>query len=115
MKRPDLKKGNTYDGWQVLDPTPQELSQGEHNFFLSKTLTNYKEFHRVWNSWLSLLFHLPQEHSVVVQPQSLQSSRERLTSSMMCPLSLLRSTLTLLTGRSVPVLRDVMRTLELAA
>ncbi|XP_073331440.1 protein-glutamine gamma-glutamyltransferase E-like [Pagrus major] len=28
MKRPDLKKGNSYDGWQVLDPTPQELSQG---------------------------------------------------------------------------------------
>ncbi|KAM9335195.1 protein-glutamine gamma-glutamyltransferase 2-like [Symphorus nematophorus] len=28
MKRPDLKKGNTYDGWQVLDPTPQEQSEG---------------------------------------------------------------------------------------
>lgn len=30
MKRPDLKKGNSYDGWQVLDPTPQEKSEGEH-------------------------------------------------------------------------------------
>uniref|UniRef100_A0A3B5AL81 Protein-glutamine gamma-glutamyltransferase 2 n=1 Tax=Stegastes partitus TaxID=144197 RepID=A0A3B5AL81_9TELE len=28
MKRPDLKKDNSYDGWQVLDPTPQEMSQG---------------------------------------------------------------------------------------
>nr|XP_046236054.1 protein-glutamine gamma-glutamyltransferase E-like isoform X2 [Scatophagus argus] len=28
MKRPDLQKGNSYDGWQVLDPTPQELSEG---------------------------------------------------------------------------------------
>ncbi|XP_074555310.1 protein-glutamine gamma-glutamyltransferase 2-like [Halichoeres trimaculatus] len=28
MKRPDLKKGDKYDGWQVLDPTPQELSEG---------------------------------------------------------------------------------------
>ncbi|XP_078112302.1 protein-glutamine gamma-glutamyltransferase 2 [Sander vitreus] len=27
MKRDDLPKG--YDGWQVLDPTPQELSDGE--------------------------------------------------------------------------------------
>lgn len=30
MKRPDLNKGSTYDGWQVLDPTPQEESEGEH-------------------------------------------------------------------------------------
>ncbi|XP_069374975.1 protein-glutamine gamma-glutamyltransferase 2-like [Paralichthys olivaceus] len=30
MKRPDLKKGDIYDGWQVLDPTPQELSDGRH-------------------------------------------------------------------------------------
>uniref|UniRef100_A0A3Q3WSN6 protein-glutamine gamma-glutamyltransferase n=1 Tax=Mola mola TaxID=94237 RepID=A0A3Q3WSN6_MOLML len=28
MKRPDLQKGNAYDGWQVLDPTPQEKSEG---------------------------------------------------------------------------------------
>uniref|UniRef100_A0A3Q3GTS1 Protein-glutamine gamma-glutamyltransferase 2 n=1 Tax=Labrus bergylta TaxID=56723 RepID=A0A3Q3GTS1_9LABR len=28
MKRPDLKKGDKYDGWQVLDPTPQEESEG---------------------------------------------------------------------------------------
>ncbi|XP_076581081.1 protein-glutamine gamma-glutamyltransferase 2-like [Chaetodon auriga] len=28
MKRPDLKKGDSYDGWQVLDPTPQEKSEG---------------------------------------------------------------------------------------
>uniref|UniRef100_UPI0037E9C387 protein-glutamine gamma-glutamyltransferase 2-like n=1 Tax=Semicossyphus pulcher TaxID=241346 RepID=UPI0037E9C387 len=28
MKRPDLKKGDKYDGWQVLDPTPQEMSEG---------------------------------------------------------------------------------------
>lgn len=26
MRRDDLPKGN--DGWQVLDPTPQELSDG---------------------------------------------------------------------------------------
>ncbi|XP_062265184.1 protein-glutamine gamma-glutamyltransferase 2-like [Platichthys flesus] len=28
MKRPDLKEGDKYDGWQVLDPTPQEKSNG---------------------------------------------------------------------------------------
>uniref|UniRef100_A0A667XEG6 Protein-glutamine gamma-glutamyltransferase 2 n=1 Tax=Myripristis murdjan TaxID=586833 RepID=A0A667XEG6_9TELE len=28
MKRPDLLKYGNYDGWQVLDPTPQERSQG---------------------------------------------------------------------------------------
>uniref|UniRef100_A0A3P8Q0W7 Protein-glutamine gamma-glutamyltransferase 2 n=1 Tax=Astatotilapia calliptera TaxID=8154 RepID=A0A3P8Q0W7_ASTCA len=28
MKRPDLMKGGIYDGWQVLDPTPQEESEG---------------------------------------------------------------------------------------
>ncbi|XP_062381632.1 protein-glutamine gamma-glutamyltransferase 2-like [Sardina pilchardus] len=28
MKRPDLAAGSTYDGWQVLDPTPQEKSTG---------------------------------------------------------------------------------------
>lgn len=28
MRRPDLEKGTTYDGWQVLDPTPQEQSNG---------------------------------------------------------------------------------------
>lgn len=41
MKRPDLNKGNSYDGWQVLDPTPQEKSEGEHNFVFDKcTLTD---------------------------------------------------------------------------
>ena len=28
MKRPDLSGDSTYDGWQVLDPTPQEQSAG---------------------------------------------------------------------------------------
>ena len=29
MKRPDLEgEGGNYDGWQVLDPTPQEKSKG---------------------------------------------------------------------------------------
>ncbi|XP_036387675.1 protein-glutamine gamma-glutamyltransferase 2-like [Megalops cyprinoides] len=28
MKRPDLSRDAIYDGWQVLDPTPQELSEG---------------------------------------------------------------------------------------
>nr|XP_004573978.2 protein-glutamine gamma-glutamyltransferase 2-like [Maylandia zebra] len=28
MKRPYLMKGGIYDGWQVLDPTPQEKSEG---------------------------------------------------------------------------------------
>ncbi|XP_042562138.1 LOW QUALITY PROTEIN: protein-glutamine gamma-glutamyltransferase 2-like [Clupea harengus] len=28
MKRPDLSGDSTYDGWQVLDPTPQEQSSG---------------------------------------------------------------------------------------
>ncbi len=30
MKRPDLSPDPLYDGWQVLDPTPQEKSSGEH-------------------------------------------------------------------------------------
>ncbi|KAG5836391.1 protein-glutamine gamma-glutamyltransferase 2-like [Anguilla anguilla] len=30
MKRPDLPGEPLYDGWQVLDPTPQELSDGVH-------------------------------------------------------------------------------------
>ncbi|KAM7401597.1 hypothetical protein PAMP_016902 [Pampus punctatissimus] len=28
MRRPDLTKDGKYDGWQVLDPTPQEMSDG---------------------------------------------------------------------------------------
>ncbi|KAM7421911.1 hypothetical protein PAMA_010132 [Pampus argenteus] len=28
MRRPDLSKDGKYDGWQVLDPTPQERSNG---------------------------------------------------------------------------------------
>ncbi|XP_043978494.1 protein-glutamine gamma-glutamyltransferase E-like isoform X1 [Gambusia affinis] len=28
MRRPDLAKDSKYDGWQVLDPTPQEKSDG---------------------------------------------------------------------------------------
>ncbi|XP_062272507.1 protein-glutamine gamma-glutamyltransferase E-like [Scomber scombrus] len=28
MRRPDLTDNGKYDGWQVLDPTPQELSDG---------------------------------------------------------------------------------------
>ncbi|KAJ8259400.1 hypothetical protein GJAV_G00168840 [Gymnothorax javanicus] len=28
MRRPDLQGNAVYDGWQVLDPTPQELSDG---------------------------------------------------------------------------------------
>uniref|UniRef100_A0A3B3VAF8 Protein-glutamine gamma-glutamyltransferase 2 n=1 Tax=Poecilia latipinna TaxID=48699 RepID=A0A3B3VAF8_9TELE len=28
MRRPDLSKDGKYDGWQVLDPTPQEKSDG---------------------------------------------------------------------------------------
>ncbi|KAL7844948.1 hypothetical protein SRHO_G00234880 [Serrasalmus rhombeus] len=28
MKRPDISDGGVYDGWQVLDPTPQEMSEG---------------------------------------------------------------------------------------
>ncbi|KAJ8358756.1 hypothetical protein SKAU_G00152810 [Synaphobranchus kaupii] len=30
MRRPDLTGELVYDGWQVLDPTPQELSDGVH-------------------------------------------------------------------------------------
>lgn len=29
MRRPDLSDDGKYDGWQVVDPTPQELSDGE--------------------------------------------------------------------------------------
>ncbi|KAI1899939.1 hypothetical protein AGOR_G00067090 [Albula goreensis] len=30
MRRPDLSAESFYDGWQVLDPTPQELSDGTY-------------------------------------------------------------------------------------
>uniref|UniRef100_A0A8C1L1B0 Protein-glutamine gamma-glutamyltransferase 2 n=1 Tax=Cyprinus carpio TaxID=7962 RepID=A0A8C1L1B0_CYPCA len=30
MKRPDLSQDSFYDGWQVLDPTPQERSSGSY-------------------------------------------------------------------------------------
>lgn len=29
MKRPDLTSDGRFDGWQVLDPTPQEMSDGK--------------------------------------------------------------------------------------
>ncbi|KAI3375997.1 hypothetical protein L3Q82_016526, partial [Scortum barcoo] len=38
MKRPDLNKGTSYDGWQVLDATPQEKSEGQYNFVLINAL-----------------------------------------------------------------------------
>ncbi|KAG9277846.1 protein-glutamine gamma-glutamyltransferase 2-like [Astyanax mexicanus] len=30
MKRPDISDSSLYDGWQVLDPTPQEKSEGSY-------------------------------------------------------------------------------------
>lgn len=69
MKRPDLKKGDIYDGWQVLDPTPQELSEGEHNFVVNKeemqtdsnefsTFCKRTKYFRGVNPWLSLFKNL---------------------------------------------------------
>lgn len=29
MKRPDLSGDGKFDGWQVVDPTPQEMSDGK--------------------------------------------------------------------------------------
>lgn len=29
MKRPDLFGDGKFDGWQVVDPTPQEMSDGK--------------------------------------------------------------------------------------
>lgn len=34
MRRPDLAKDGRYDGWQVLDPTPQEKSDGTDFYLL---------------------------------------------------------------------------------
>lgn len=99
----------------LINNCKTNIRLGQQLFSPQKTMTNYMEFHRVQDSCLTVLFLLPQGHFVVVQPQSLPSFRERLTSSMMCHLSLLRSMLTLLSGRSVPVLRDVIRALEPAA
>jgi len=28
MRRPDLSEDGAFDGWQVVDPTPQEKSDG---------------------------------------------------------------------------------------
>lgn len=39
MKRPDLSGDGKFDGWQVLDPTPQEMSDG-------KTLSDSVVAHR---------------------------------------------------------------------
>lgn len=33
MKRPDLNQAGSFDGWQVLDPTPQEKSGGKQLLF----------------------------------------------------------------------------------
>ncbi len=47
MKRPDLPGDGKFDGWQVLDPTPQEISDGT-NFGLSpKTLKENCAFMRM--------------------------------------------------------------------
>ena len=37
MKRPDLEEGDKYDGWQVLDPTPQETSNGNSDILFPAT------------------------------------------------------------------------------
>lgn len=29
MRRPDLSSDGRFDGWQVVDPTPQEMSDGK--------------------------------------------------------------------------------------
>lgn len=57
MKRPDLSEEGKFDGWQVLDPTPQEKSDGTTclvfisvNFFFS-----LREYHHLWNTQLILL------------------------------------------------------------
>lgn len=42
MKRPDLSKDGKFDGWQVLDPTPQEMSDGKPGpVFLFSPMTSF--------------------------------------------------------------------------
>lgn len=38
MRRPDLAEDGRYDGWQVLDGTPQEKSEGTEPWFLNLEL-----------------------------------------------------------------------------
>lgn len=47
MSRKDLPKGN--DGWQVLDPTPQELSDG---IFTISDLMLFSNLSVIYQSWL---------------------------------------------------------------
>lgn len=35
MKRPDLSSDGKFDGWQVVDPTPQEMSDGKTDFVVA--------------------------------------------------------------------------------
>lgn len=67
MRRDDLSKGN--DGWQVLDPTPQELSDGTFLMFnlisvfhLSSTFLNFSTLKtETWTSHLLITRNCPQD------------------------------------------------------
>ncbi|KAH0627233.1 hypothetical protein JD844_002738, partial [Phrynosoma platyrhinos] len=51
MKRPDLPEG--YDGWQAIDGTPQEKSQGLKYFFLIFLLSDSEEERKAMETALS--------------------------------------------------------------
>lgn len=62
MKRPDLSEEGKFDGWQVLDPTPQEKSDGTAclvfiavNFAGDTFSFLFWEYHHFWNTKQILL------------------------------------------------------------
>lgn len=72
MKRPDLDAGGKFDGWQVLDPTPQEMSGGTGSPVFSTFL------HETSGDIQPLLSLCPlQASTAAVPPPSKPSVRER--------------------------------------
>lgn len=49
MSRPDL--GSRFDGWQVVDPTPQETSDGKLVVIQSVTLCAQSLRHTLQSDW----------------------------------------------------------------
>lgn len=105
MKREDLPEG--YDGWQVLDPTPQERSDGNLSFKnVHHTSITISPISLYWNfSWLIYILLL-QESSAVGLVLSVRWRRERWGWSTTPHLCFLRWTLIWLSGSFIQMGND---------
>lgn len=119
MRRPDLSAGYSYDGWQVVDPTPQEKSTGTvqlpSHLTPSYIITHFWRLYVLYVVllcrwfWVRVLglgdmkgtpcytlmlfsLPLPQMFTAAALLQSRQYCRVTLTSNTMCPLSSPKST-----------------------